>query len=1443
MPIASGFSIQRNDIVDVAHRTQKEKHAAISGLTTYLLKSKPDFVDKDWGWDIRLGEVRINLDRTLGNNIVGQDQTQAGTVFAAGVTEATMWRDDVYTEGSIAPGQGGVQYTSAIGEFGALIFSTMTAPETGEIIEVKYLEHMDKFTGKKGGLFYQLAHDMCIHPFDYPELFRASFLTPTADIKTSVSDFTNVDRVSDIDVVSQGLVGISDTTPGTTDVVSLMQNQLSTPFNFDVNSDGSFAPQRVANQLWKCVREHTVSYPAFNFTAGGTAFLSIDPADNATWITMTQDFPLIEQDLGSGEFRVSIDGRVLPSDDWIVTSDLENRKGTFILRRDPVEGPLSWVTDMSRVHITISYHWAESLDVRYGALVGPAGLGPDQQGVGSNAADLSWPQISGTTNLWAYSKPVLNDNQTSRPATNAFIGWFHETDGSGAVIPSILGVAGQAASTGPLSLTALTTAQSSKTEKADLVKVTTQDLFFVSFDTTDAYAVPFKLIYPEPTDSTTQGTKNALRRITNKFLVESDKGVDLLSDTNLGFGGSNQSPSSARRPQKWRLRFEWDEADFSIKVNCATAFQLKDDMSITEVQGRDGIKQAVYRQPGELCDVYKAPSIGRGSTLKVSTAKSNFMRRTQLEDEQSQSYPMSYRMTVTDHGMGLFMFDAGSVDQDDDYAWFVIQRHVDQTTGQPEYAEKSPVHCIYSPAKRPVDVSDLSTYYSSEELDDLSKPPALVNSLGNIFKTEGPTVYIKKDLFNGMVNSIDFNAFGYASGVSGSLSSTVDIATDNLRGITSIRNTDTTRLWREKTYTIQADMVKLPTDATSITKLIADNDLYPGLFINSGATGSRKGGRIKSINAANGKIVISTASDLASGLTGVTVVDIGTSGTGDVFGGSFVANLDGGGSPITLAITDVPGQSAGILAVANRTGTAPNEVCGVEEVITDLAVTGFNSLPKRKNTSLPMAASMSPASLTRVAGTPITLKHADRDGTDLISSTPAASQWVISTDIAPSFSENLIFPPALLERMSSFKAASVSGTGALPATDSVSVADYKDGDSALLDILYNAQPSNMEKVFESMLVAIDDVEVRRDSGAYVLTYDEWVRSGDPSMVRRFLESLDAAGVTDLGPDFKIPAVDAATLVNILGEDVDGVIAGVVNRCTGVPFFDTNASVTPALSYNITTANLVTSDRLATHNGKLPGDIIWTNQGGIKNEYMYDFFNKTLYFKTAPRSGGSFSIKMVNYQTSNPSQETYIISTPEDRNFPERNMDNVKTINRYVVREQDVLKPWDYHVSATMHEIDSHAIINPMEQLSITQDRNFVFSFPTQITSQRFYYPQSELDIICVSSASFSTQAGHVEINKYGDSDGINKLFDANLQPPATDPNGVSLTPVQLNKYAGHLGPDGEKYIWRKNARKYEGMASSMPNGNGMRVFMQVTGSSIRYTDVTSGKAPGEDAGA
>jgi hypothetical protein len=168
----------------------------------------------------------------------------------------------------------------------------------------------------------------------------------------------------------------------------------------------------------------------------------------------------------------------------------------------------------------------------------------------------------------------------------------------------------------------------------------------------------------------------------------------------------------------------------------------------------------------------------------------------------------------------------------------------------------------------------------------------------------------------------------------------------------------------------------------------------------------------------------------------------------------------------------------------------------------------------------------------------------------------------------------------------------------------------------------------------------------------------------------------------------------------------------------------------------------------------------------------------------------------------------------------------------------------------MHEVDSHAIINPQEQLSITQGRNFVFSFPTQLTTQRFYYPESELDLICVSSADFSTQAGYVEIDKYSDSDGIITALGAGYTDPVqADIVAANVSGHEINAdlhaisderagaYGGHMGPDGYNQIWRKNKRRYEGMPSTLPNGNGMRIFLQVTGSSISYSDVEDGTAP------
>ena len=76
-------------------------------------------------------------------------------------------------------------------------------------------------------------------------------------------------------------------------------------------------------------------------------------------------------------------------------------------------------------------------------------------------------------------------------------------------------------------------------------------------------------------------------------------------------------------------------------------------------------------------------------------------------------------MTCTDHGTGLFLFDQASVDQDDDYAWFVVQRHVNNVSGRIEFEDgKSPVHCLYSPSTRPEETSNYNVGFFAEVSED-----------------------------------------------------------------------------------------------------------------------------------------------------------------------------------------------------------------------------------------------------------------------------------------------------------------------------------------------------------------------------------------------------------------------------------------------------------------------------------------------------------------------------------------------------------------------------------------------------------------------------------------------------------------------------------------------------------------------------------------------------
>ena len=1574
MSIASGFSIQRNDVINVPHRAQTETHTAHAGEEQfYVLRSKPDFANDDWDWDIRIGEIRLHLDRRLGdqggtgtspvnsyNTVSGGVGTQTGAVAA---TNDEAWESNLYSEGSIDPGFGSVRYRSNIGQFGGIEFSGVSSPMPGEKIKIKYTEHIDKWTSNDGGLLYQLAHDMCIHPFEGPELFQASF-----------SGYREVDSTQ-TGAVGDLIESDFTTTPtATPEAVKIFKNPLSASYVDMYNDAGGIAEQRTANAMWKIVRHHSESaiinmsststdivYNNTTYTTdtsdatpnvlGGQYSLAAlqgngDVAAKTAYIPLMVDFPFVESDLGTGTFKVVVGGRTLTPDDWVVTStptELQQRKSVFLLKRTEI---MPWISNLAAVDIQIVYTWSKSINVPFGALVGPNGLGPDQTTAGGNSVDLAFPHKDpvDASDLWFYSKPFRGELTTGSGAapTNAFMGFATATSTSQPNIALKQGSTAAEVITGiGLGVIADTSIRHRNTSK-----INEKDMMLLQMESNDEYMTPFRLIYPSHGMSATGNSdvdlKIALKKITNRFLVESEKGCDLLSDSNVTI--FNNSPASTRKAQNWRMRFEWDETSVSLKVNVATSYQLQDDMSISSPAGRDGIKSPVFREPGELCDVYQTPSIGRGSTLQINRAKQQWFRKPQIEDMDALTYPMSYKLTVSDHGIAMFVFDQAAVDQDDDYAWLVVQRHVNQTTGEPEFGDKSPVHCVYSPSKRTIDVASLSPYYNTDDVADLSKPEPIFGALGGVFKTEAPTIYVNNSasFFNGRINAIDFNGYGYAAG-SPTLSGNNEISQESVkkdlfRGITGTSTTPSTSLWFEKTWTLTIDTTGVGTvvdevvGAVSTDAAVARTERFPDfivgkfVYITDQATpatvnavsdhAANWGGRIKSWNKNSGEMIISTVDNIDSILYGGdSIINYSTqetkiyvwqgiSPTGDVTDGTFVADatrLDSQNPP--LLIGDAPASMGGRL-----TKNPEKNLSGSKAAITDLAITGFNSLPRRRNTSIALAASNSPgaivqqakklqvstttgtgdAAVTTVSDYPALLRSTSLTGTQLSLSIPAAASYMITNDTAAQFSENVVWPTNILERMSSFKSSSATGEGLPSAIENITLSDYKTGDAALLDILYIAQPENSEKVMESMVVALDDIEVLRDSSAYILTYDEWSRRGDPTTVPRFLESLDAAGVTTLGTNFKIPVNDNTVVpnFNVLkgGMDPDAIANNKItistnNASTGKKFFSEWINITPAAGvdevaaddtvdpvvafkaaipvyerpvWDFTTSLLVKTEGAAELNSKLPGDVIWKDTSS-RNVFMYDFYNKSLYFKTAPRAGAAFSIQMINYQTSNPSQGTYIISQPEDRNFPETNMNDVKAINRFIVREKDVMKPWDYHVSATMHEIDSHAIINPHEQLAITQDRNFVFSFPTQLTTQRFYYPESELDLICVSSADFSTQAGYVEINKYTDSDGkndgatttstsaISVLSNADplrsITGSAAESTFSGSNVNEVFAYGGHTGPDDSVYIWRKNARKYEGMVSTLPNGNGMRIFMQVTGSSIRHSDVDPATNP------
>ena len=88
------------------------------------------------------------------------------------------------------------------------------------------------------------------------------------------------------------------------------------------------------------------------------------------------------------------------------------------------------------------------------------------------------------------------------------------------------------------------------------------------------------------------------------------------------------------------------------------------------------------------------------------------------------------------------------------------------------------------------------------------------------------------------------------------------------------------------------------------------------------------------------------------------------------------------------------------------------------------------------------------------------------------------------------------------------------------------------------------------------------------------------------------------------------------------------------------------------------------------------------------------------------------------------------------------------IFKFVVREADVLRP-SIPVSATRNFPDSNSIINSNQQISITENNEYVITFPTGLNTARYAYTE-ELDMIAFTSADVISHESTAQVTVYGE---------------------------------------------------------------------------------------------
>jgi len=158
-----------------------------------------------------------------------------------------------------------------------------------------------------------------------------------------------------------------------------------------------------------------------------------------------------------------------------------------------------------------------------------------------------------------------------------------------------------------------------------------------------------------------------------KFVVESTSLVNPLNST-----------------QPYRIYVEC-VTNNRIKVAIANPIQIKNDGTVAAVPGLEAFRAAT--KSGMLGTKWDDASV---PTDDFPTDTQFIVRTPAIyADGDLSSSPMSYQMTLTDHGLAFFAWNDDN-EHNPRVSWFVVQSPVDKETGAPRLDKQSPIFCVYS---------------------------------------------------------------------------------------------------------------------------------------------------------------------------------------------------------------------------------------------------------------------------------------------------------------------------------------------------------------------------------------------------------------------------------------------------------------------------------------------------------------------------------------------------------------------------------------------------------------------------------------------------------------------------------------------------------------------------------------------------------------------------